>query len=145
MLPAAFVFLDDLPLTPNGKLDRQALPAPSQKRGTGEAPAKPLTPDEEVVARIWADLLNIDHVDIHENFFFLGGHSLLITQVISRVRESLRVELPVRTMFESPTVATFCEAITRARASSDGMVEPRIGRLSRDSYRVKDPATEAIV
>jgi amino acid adenylation domain-containing protein len=144
MLPAAFVFLDELPLTANGKLDGKALPAPSQERDSRNEVTEPRTPDEAAVASIWADVLNLDLVDVHDNFFLLGGHSLLITQVISRVREILAVELPVRSMFESPTVATFCEAIARARSVSPGLVEPRIGRLSRDAYRANNSTNEPI-
>jgi len=106
MVPSAFVVLDKLPLTPNGKVDRQALPAPDQSRPElEEGYVSPRNPIEEVLAGTWAELLKVERVGIHDNFFELGGHSLLATQVISRLRDSLQVELPLRSLFGSPTVA----------------------------------------
>lgn len=106
MVPSAFVFLDDMPLTPNGKLDRNALPTPDQScRGFEHGFAAPGTPVEEMIAGIWAEVLKLEEIGIHDNFFDLGGHSLKATQVMSRVREALQVDLPVRVLFEGPTVA----------------------------------------
>jgi amino acid adenylation domain-containing protein len=106
MVPSAFVLLDALPLTPNGKVDRRALPAPDQSRPdqsvTFVAPGSPI---EHQLVDIWAEVLRLEEVGIHDNFFELGGHSLLATQVISRLRQAFGVELPVRTLFEAPTVA----------------------------------------
>jgi len=112
MVPAAFVLLEDLPLTPNGKVDRKALPAPDQNRFESEKPfAEPRTPIEEVLAAIWFSILKLEHVGIYDNFFELGGHSLLATQVISRVRSSFQIELPLRCLFESPTIAGLAKRI----------------------------------
>ena len=106
MIPAAFVVLDALPLTAHGKVDRAALPAPDSARpALAEAYATPRTPLEESLAQVWADLLGLDQVGVDDNFFELGGHSLLATQVISRLRDRFGVELPVRALFEEPTVA----------------------------------------
>jgi acyl carrier protein len=112
MVPSAFVFLDALPLTPSGKIDRKALPAPNPSRPELESVfVAPHTPTEEVVARIWADVLKLEEVGIDDNFFELGGHSLVAMQVISRLRDAFRFELPLRMLFEYPTIASLAEQI----------------------------------
>ena len=111
MIPAVVVAMEALPLTANGKVDRRALPAPDQTRMVGEYVA-PRSPLEEVLAEIWADVLKLERVGIHDNFFTeLGGHSLLATQVTSRVRNAFAVNLPLRQLFEMPTVAELATAI----------------------------------
>ncbi|HEV7518862.1 MAG TPA: amino acid adenylation domain-containing protein, partial [Thermoanaerobaculia bacterium] len=109
MVPAAFVHLEALPLTPNGKVDRRALPAPGP--GAGELYVAPRTPTEESLAAIWREALQVERVSSLDNFFDLGGHSLLATQVASRIRTALRVELPLRALFEAPTLAALGEAV----------------------------------
>jgi len=105
-VPTSFVFLEGLPLTPNGKLDRKALPLPDQTRPElAETYIAPRTPVEELLAQIWANVLKLDKVGIYDNFFDLGGHSLLASQVISRVRDVSQIELPVRALFEAPTIS----------------------------------------
>jgi amino acid adenylation domain-containing protein len=105
MVPSAFVTLDRFPLTPNGKLDRKALPMPDLARPELEkAFVAPRTPIERVLADIWGEVLGLKQIGVHDNFFELGGHSLLATQVISRVRQAFEVDLPLRSLFESPTV-----------------------------------------
>jgi amino acid adenylation domain-containing protein/non-ribosomal peptide synthase protein (TIGR01720 family) len=102
MLPAAFVLLAALPLTPNGKLDRRALPAPAWP---GSSHALPRNSREELLHRLFCEVLSRDHVGIHDSFFALGGHSLMAMQLLSRIRAALGVELPVRAVFESPSIA----------------------------------------
>jgi amino acid adenylation domain-containing protein len=116
MMPSHFVMMKAMPLTPNGKVDRRALPAPEQAQaGMERTYLAPRTPIEEAVAKIWAALLRVEQVSVHDNFFDLGGHSLLVTQVVSRIRQQLKVELPLRSFFESPTVAGLAEKIELAQ------------------------------
>src|SRR5262249_14316084 len=106
MVPAAFVVLQALPRTPNGKLDRKALPPPGTSRlAACEIHVAPVTPDEKKLARLWGQVLRLERVGLNDNFFEAGGHSLLATQLVSRVREAFQVDLTVRVLFDSPTVA----------------------------------------
>jgi hypothetical protein len=119
MLPSAFVILDALPLTPNGKVDRKALPPPEQTRPElDESFIAPRNPAEEAIAGIWAEVLQIEKVGVYDNFFSLGGHSLLATQVVNRVRDALRVDVPLRIFFEAPTVADFAAVVTATLTSA---------------------------
>ncbi len=131
MLPSAFVLLDQFPITPNGKVDRRALPAPSASDSMDEFVA-PCTPTEEILAGIWAHVLGVSRVGVHDNFFELGGHSLLATQLVSRVRDVFQVELPLRALFESPTVARFSESVEAARRAAQGLTLPPIRPALRD-------------
>ena len=118
MIPSAFVVLDALPLTLNGKIDRKALPAQDQMTPAIDATViAPRTPVEAIVASIWSEVLKIDKVGIHDNFFELGGHSLLATQVISRIRSSFQNDMPLRTLFDSPTVAEMAAIIVQNDAT----------------------------
>jgi amino acid adenylation domain-containing protein len=119
MVPSAFVPLQRLPLTPSGKVDRRNLPAPDQARpDLGKAFVAPRSPVEEVLAGIWREVLGVEQVGVHDNFFELGGHSLLATQVISRLRHSFQVNLPLRCLFEAPTVADLAMTISQMHAKS---------------------------
>ena len=114
MLPSAFVQLDQLPRTLNGKIDRKALPAlEALQAGREIGDSAPRGPVEEIVAGIWSEVLKVPAVGREDNFFNLGGHSLLVTQAILRVREILKMELPIRSLFESPTVAEFSSLIKK--------------------------------
>ncbi len=117
MIPSAFVMLNALPLTPAGKIDRKALPFPSSARPELDTSfVAPTTPVEEELAKIWAEVLSLDQVGIQGNFFDLGGHSLLATQVISRVINTFKVELPIKSLFESPTVIDMAAIILQNMA-----------------------------
>jgi amino acid adenylation domain-containing protein len=112
MVPAALVQLVEIPRTPHGKVDSRALPAPPRSGAApGQAQQTPRTPVEEVLAAIWSEVLRLERVGIHDNFFDLGGHSLLATRVISRIREAFAAEVPLRALFETPTVAGLAVAV----------------------------------
>ncbi|HEY3581938.1 MAG TPA: amino acid adenylation domain-containing protein, partial [Pyrinomonadaceae bacterium] len=105
MAPSAFIVMESLPRTISGKIDRQALPAPGLTRaGMGEFVA-PSTHVEKILAHIWTEVLGIEQIGIHDNFFRLGGHSLRATQILTRVRATLNVEVPLRSLFQTPTIA----------------------------------------
>jgi amino acid adenylation domain-containing protein len=112
MVPSAFVFLDQLPRTPNGKMDRRALPAPDAAAAPAEETyVAPRTAAEAAVARIWCEVLHLKQPGVNENFFELGGHSLLVTQVLARIRNAFHVDLPMRRLFELPTIAATAAAV----------------------------------
>jgi amino acid adenylation domain-containing protein len=132
MIPASFVFLPELPLTPNGKIDRGSLPAPEQQM-IGEPAGGYVAPRdlvEELIAVVWATVLGVERVGIHDNFFELGGHSILGAQVISRVQKAFKTELPLRLLFEFPTVAAFAEQMAAIR-KDDVATPPPIEPVSR--------------
>ena len=111
MVPGRIVALDKMPLTENGKIDRRNLPKPTYGDQAQHEYSAPRTWIEEILCRIWAEVLQVEQVGIEENFFDLGGHSLMATRVISRIRSELGVELPLRILFEQPTVAGLAEAV----------------------------------
>ncbi|MDP6437281.1 MAG: amino acid adenylation domain-containing protein [Gammaproteobacteria bacterium] len=111
MLPAAFVKLEGLPLKANGKVDRNALPEPEWERVLDIVYVAPRTPTEKRLAGIWSDVLGIAEVGVHDDFFELGGHSLLAAQLVSRVTESMQVGLPLRKLFDAPTIADIAEHV----------------------------------
>ncbi|HYH80726.1 MAG TPA: condensation domain-containing protein, partial [Longimicrobium sp.] len=123
MMPAAFVLLEALPLTPNGKLDRKALPAP-EYAADADRYAAPRTPTEEVLAGIWAEVLRLERVGVEESFFELGGHSLLATRVVSRIRDVFAIELPLRALFEGPTVAELAGRVEEMRRAELPVLPP---------------------
>ncbi|KAB8320294.1 non-ribosomal peptide synthetase [Tolypothrix campylonemoides VB511288] len=138
MIPSAFVVLESLPLTPNGKVDRRALRAfdPIQPQLPGGYVA-PQTAVEQVLVKIWAEVLGVKRVGIHDNFFTLGGHSLLATQLVSRVRDAFKIELPLRSVFEAPTIAELSKVVETLKASNVESTAPALVPLSRESRRMK--------
>ncbi len=135
MIPSSFIFLDTLPLTANGKLDRKALPAPDEmQHGRRDEQALPGTAVEELLSHLWTDVLGMESIGVHDDFFELGGHSLLATQLLSRVREGFHVELPLRVLFESPTIAQLAsqvEAAMRERAGVESRTLLPVAREQR--------------
>jgi len=129
MLPSAYVTLDKLPLTANGKVDRRAFPAPDLKHLEATYVA-PRTPAEEIMADIWAKILKVDRVGIHDDFFALGGHSLLATQLMSRVQRALQVSLPLRALFEAPSIAALMQKVAEA---GTGISAPLLQPVGRDA------------
>jgi acyl carrier protein len=131
MVPAVFVRLDSFPLTQNGKVDRAALPAPNcENTLRDEEFTAPRTPLEERLATMLSSLLNLEQVSVHDNFFMLGGHSLLGTQLISQIRGAFAVELALRTLFESPTIEQLSSEIERLiMAQVEALSEEEVARL----------------
>lgn len=155
MVPSDFVFLDALPLTVNGKLDRAALPKPERKSSLLSYRA-PRTPAEEMLCEMFAEVLAVERVSISDNFFEMGGHSLLATRLVSRIRATLAVELPMRMIFECPTVELLAASLPQAAAARIPLAsQPRpeslplsyaqqrlwfIGQLEKSSVQYHIPA-----
>ncbi|MEG3871536.1 amino acid adenylation domain-containing protein [Microcoleus sp. Z1_B5] len=138
MVPSAFVVLESLPVTANGKVDRLALPAPQPiKLEWAGGYVAPQTSIEEVLVKIWAEVLGIKRVGIRDNFFELGGHSLLATQLVSRVRDAFAVELPLRRVFEAPTIGELSKIVESLKDKNAKSGAPALVAISRDSRRRK--------
>jgi acyl carrier protein len=121
MVPASLTVLDDLPRMPNGKVDRSSLPEPGGRAAAAEyvAPGDPL---ERVLANLWSDLLKVERVGLRDNFFQLGGHSLLVTQLVFRLREVFGVEVPLRTIFDKPTLGELSGLLTEDPTQKDRLI-----------------------
>jgi amino acid adenylation domain-containing protein len=138
MIPSVLTILEALPSTPNGKVDRQALPAPEGGHLSCESTfVPPRTSTEKLLAEIWSEVLGLERVGIYDNFLELGGHSLLAIQVISRVREALSLEVPLRSLFESLTIAEMSQAIEQFKQRETSVQPPAITSLSREARRMK--------
>jgi amino acid adenylation domain-containing protein len=131
MVPSAIVCLQALPLTPNGKIDRGALPAPAGPSAAQAAP--PRTPVEEHLVELWKEVLGVESVGIHDSFFALGGHSLLVTRMLARVRGAFGVEVPLRQVYEAPTVAQLAESVASSLidAEEHSEMEQLLAELER--------------
>jgi amino acid adenylation domain-containing protein len=143
MIPSAFVFLDAFSLTPNGKVDRRALPPPDKTRpDLEEAFVAPRTPLESEIARIWGEILKLERVGIHDNFFDLGGHSLLATRLLSRVGKAVDLDVPLRSLFENPTVAALAAEIAQTQAKDSA---PKIAELLADLEYLSEEEAQRLV
>jgi acyl carrier protein len=144
MVPSAFVIVDKLPLTPSGKVDRRALPAPGMTRPDLKVPfVAPRTPVEEVLAGIWAEILRLDRIGMYDDFFELGGHSLTAVQIISRLSQTLDIEMAFHRFFEAPTVAEL--AATLLQDPKDRIRIERSAELLLDLAELSDEEVEAML
>jgi amino acid adenylation domain-containing protein len=144
MTPSSFVTLDAIPLTASGKVDRNALPQPAPTRPQLETPCvSPRTPTEEALVRIWVEILGLDDVGIHDNFFDLGGHSLAATRVVARVIERFQSELPLQSLFQSPTIAEMAKVITQSQTSKLDEIELR--RILAELESLSDEQAQQVV
>jgi hypothetical protein len=138
MLPTAFVLMEKFPLTANGKLDRNALPEPGpDQRQSASVYVAPRNSAEKLLAEIWATVLKVGRVGLRDNFFELGGHSLLAVQAVSRMREALKKDIPLRTLFEAPTIGELASRIETTGSSENAPQARPIERAARESYRIK--------
>ncbi|HEU5379924.1 MAG TPA: amino acid adenylation domain-containing protein [Ktedonobacteraceae bacterium] len=140
MLPAFFVPLEAMPRTSTGKIDPRLLPAPHQKLVQLDAYIAPRTPMEEILSAIWGEVLRVERVGRFDHFFKLGGHSLQATQVVARLRETLQVELPVRAIYDAPTIAALATRIEQKRQPASGLA---IQALSAEERRKPLPLSFA--
>ena len=131
MTPARYVFMDAFPRTPSGKLDRRALPEPDEPAGDQKY-EPPRDEMEKAIAAIWSEVLAVERVGIHDDFFLLGGHSLMAVQVITRIRETLNVETPLKRLFASPTLAEFAATVAALPKIKSENALPPITPISRD-------------
>ena len=135
MVPSVFVWLETLPLMPNGKVDLRTLPLPENARLELENVfVGPRTEAEQLVAQLWREVLKVEKIGIHDNFFELGGHSLTATQVISRLRDAFRTEVPLLFLFEAPTVADLTDKIETLNGQGVDLSFPPIVRVSREGF-----------
>ncbi|WJQ84451.1 linear gramicidin non-ribosomal peptide synthetase LgrC [Brevibacillus brevis] len=135
MVPTGYVWMAEIPLTVNGKVNRRALPVPDWGQGEKEKEyVAPRTPTEEIVAHIWSQVLSVEGMGIHDDFFQLGGHSLLATQTVSRLKEAFGVEVPLRTLFENPSVAQMSEKLTGLLEAKSNVASIPLAPVSRDQH-----------
>ncbi len=138
MIPEQFIFLDKIPLKANGKIDKGALPAPDQVHSESEQfYVPPRTPIEEMLTAIWRDVLKVDQIGIHDNFFESGGHSLLAVQLIVRINKQFQVEFPLYSLFEKPTVAELSVQLEAILKEGIPGIVDTIKVLQRKSYQIK--------
>jgi natural product biosynthesis luciferase-like monooxygenase protein len=136
MLPSAFVPLNELPLTPNGKIDRRALPAANAAQATSEESyVAPRSALESVIATTWAKILGVERIGVHDNFFLLGGHSLLAIKIAAQLGKTFQMQLPVRRLFEQPTVAALAQVIAgqESKPGQSEKIAQLIQRIKADS------------
>ncbi|MEV5440508.1 phosphopantetheine-binding protein [Streptomyces sp. NPDC052682] len=140
MVPAAFVLLPALPLTANGKLDRRSLPRPARRGGAGREPG---SAHERLLCRLFAEVLGVDTVGVRDGFFELGGSSLLATRLVNRIGTTLSLDVPVRWIFESPTVAELAGRLEAEPSHGEASRAPRRPVLVRRTPPGGAPASPA--
>lgn len=146
MIPSLFVFLNALPLTPNGKIDRSILPPPDGSSPTlNQGFVEPRTEIEELVAELWRDVLKLDKIGVYDNFFELGGHSLLATRVVARLRKNFNIDLPLRRIFEMPTVAGLARTVETALRTGQEIERTPILPVSREKPVLPSIAQEPVL
>ena len=138
MVPAAIITMERFPLSPNGKLDRKALPAPEAATSSSVYTA-PESPVEKQLATMWAELLGAERVGIHDDFFALGGHSLVAMQLVSRIMTAMHVELPLDALFNAPTIAGLARQIDESAGKPSGDGAGSIRAISRAARRTRKP------
>jgi acyl carrier protein len=135
MVPSFFVYIDKVPLTSNGKIDRKSLPAPDLSlRTVGEEYVAPQSDLEQSLAAIWSEILKVENIGIHDNFFKIGGHSLLATQVISRIRHTYQIDIPLRALFEQPSISSLAQVIEALTNQSSSSLLPSITSQERPEH-----------
>lgn len=135
MIPSAFVLLDSLSLTPNGKVDRRHLPASDRQSLLSQNFVTPGTATEKRLAAIWGDVLGLTQVGINDDFFDLGGHSLLVTQVIAHIRDTFRVDVPLQRLFETPTIAAVAGLIDQTQPTTEAVATSAVTMSAGRSLR----------
>lgn len=144
MVPGIFMAIDQMPRTPIGKIDRKALPVPDQDRPElAHEYVAPRNPVEQMIADLWAKTIGIEKVGIYDNFFDLGGHSLMATQIISRLRNTYNVEIPLRKLFEAPTVANLAMVIAEAQAAQ--VSEEELGEMLDELEGLSEEEVEKLL
>jgi amino acid adenylation domain-containing protein len=126
MVPNAFVILDALPLTANGKIDRRALPPSESSSEPSEKYVAPRNPIEDILVNVWSEILKVEKVGINDNFFELGGHSLLATKLVAQIRDRLKIELPLRQLFNTATLAELAQGIEQLKQQTPDSPVPTI-------------------
>jgi len=137
MIPSVFVVLDTLPLTSNGKLDRHALPAPELSNGNRERYIPATTQLERTLTKIWQDVLGHDRVGRNDNFFDLGGHSLLLTRVQSRLREALNRDVPIIDLLQYSTIRSLSVHLDSRQSAQSKPTTPDLEQLKQGRHRLK--------
>ncbi|HEU4342757.1 MAG TPA: condensation domain-containing protein, partial [Candidatus Binatia bacterium] len=145
MIPSGFVTLEALPRNPNGKVDRNALPPDSQRPLLDQGFVEPRTEIEELVARVWREVLKLKEVGVYDNFFKLGGHSLLATRVISRIRDLFHIDMPLRTVFQAPTIVGLAQAVVTAQQKGLQVVRTPILPVGREKPVLPSVAQEPLL
>ena len=144
MIPSAFIFLEKIPLNTNGKIDRKKLPAPDQSVSfSGREYAAPETDLEKLVAGIWQEIVGTEKIGIDDSFFDIGGHSLLAMQVMSQLSDSLETEIPLRIIFEHPTIRQLSSEI-KTFETKTGKFETIAGLINRLNAMSDDEAQEML-